>query len=177
MDPVIETADLSCRYGRHEALHDVTFAVQPGSIFGLLGPNGAGKTTTVRVLMNILRPTRGIARVLGTDTRRLGPSQLQMIGYVSENQELPLWMTVEQLLAFCGGLRFAGLPIGPGFILGRNAVRVELRELDFPPRWEQEKTPLRLDPEWLAGAELLIVKTSYAGRVRRELSADGFTVP
>jgi ABC-2 type transport system ATP-binding protein len=101
MDPVIATEHVTCRYGRHEALHDVTFTVQPGTIFALLGPNGAGKTTTLRVLMNILRATSGQATVLGVDARRLGPAQLQTIGYVSENQELPLWMTVAEFLAYC----------------------------------------------------------------------------
>ena len=101
MEPVIDTERVSCRYGRHEALHDVTFTVQPGTIFALLGPNGAGKTTTLRVLMNILRASGGRATVLGVDSRRLGPPQLQTIGYVSENQELPLWMTVAEFLAYC----------------------------------------------------------------------------
>jgi ABC-2 type transport system ATP-binding protein len=101
MGPVIETEHLSCRYGRHEALHDVSFTVQPGTIFALLGPNGAGKTTTLRVLMNILRASGGRATVLGVDAHRLGPGDLAAIGYVSENQELPLWMTVAEFLAFC----------------------------------------------------------------------------
>jgi ABC-2 type transport system ATP-binding protein len=101
MESVIETEHLSCRYGRHEALHDVSFAVQPGTIFALLGPNGAGKTTTLRVLMNILRASGGRATVLGVDTHRLGHRELEAIGYVSENQELPLWMTVAEFLAFC----------------------------------------------------------------------------
>ena len=101
MDAAIHTTNLSCRYGRHEAVSGITFAVQPGTIFALLGPNGAGKTTTIRVLMNILRPSSGHAHVLGVDSRRLGPSELESIGYVSENQELPGWMTVAELLSFC----------------------------------------------------------------------------
>jgi ABC-2 type transport system ATP-binding protein len=51
--------------------------------------------------MNILRPSGGEARVLGVDSRRLGPNELQSIGYVSENQEIPGWMTVAELLAYC----------------------------------------------------------------------------
>lgn len=101
VDAAIETANLSCRYGRHEAVRDVTFTVGPGSIFALLGPNGAGKTTTIRVLLNMLRPTGGRARVLGVDSERLGPGELERIGYVSENEKLPRWMTVDDLLAFC----------------------------------------------------------------------------
>jgi ABC-2 type transport system ATP-binding protein len=101
VNPLIDVAHLSCRYYRSEAVRDISFAVQPGTIFALLGPNGAGKTTTIRALMNILRPSGGEARVLGVDSRRLGPRELESIGYVSENQELPRWMTVADLLAYC----------------------------------------------------------------------------
>ncbi len=101
MDATIETANLSCRYGRTEAVRDVTFSVRPGSIFALLGPNGAGKTTIIRTLVDMLRPAAGDARVLGVDSRRLGPRELQRIGYVSENQKLPRWMTVRDLFSFC----------------------------------------------------------------------------
>ncbi|ATC64963.1 ABC transporter [Nibricoccus aquaticus] len=97
----IETHSLSRRYGRTEAVHDLTLTIPTGSIFALLGPNGAGKTTTIKVLMNLLAPTSGEARILGTDSRRLRESDRARIGYVSENQQLPLWMTVRQLLDYC----------------------------------------------------------------------------
>jgi ABC-2 type transport system ATP-binding protein len=98
---IIETNQLSLRYGRTEALRSLTLAVPVGSVFALLGANGAGKTTAVKVLMNLLPPSAGEARVLGVDSRRLGPAQRAQIGYVSENQKLPLWMTVRQLLDYC----------------------------------------------------------------------------
>jgi ABC-2 type transport system ATP-binding protein len=97
----IRASNLACRYGRTDAVAGLTFSVPEGSLFALLGPNGAGKTTTIRVLMNIMRPSNGEATVLGVDTRRLGHRELQAIGYVSENQQLPMWMTVAELLAFC----------------------------------------------------------------------------
>jgi ABC-2 type transport system ATP-binding protein len=97
----IETADLTRRFRHTEAVHGLTLQVPAGSIFALIGPNGAGKTTTIKLLMNLLRPTRGSARVLGIDSRRLGPHELQRIGYVSENQRLPDWMTPGQLLDYC----------------------------------------------------------------------------
>jgi ABC-2 type transport system ATP-binding protein len=71
-----------------------------GSIYALVGPNGAGKTTTLKMLMNIVRPSGGRSEVLATDSRRLGPAQFAEIGYVSENQEMPEWMTVEYYLNF-----------------------------------------------------------------------------
>ena len=98
---IIETQQLTYRYGRTEAVHDLTLAVPAGSIFALLGPNGAGKTTTIKLLMNLLRPTGGTASVLGVDSKELGERERTQIGYVSENQELPLWMTVRQLLDYC----------------------------------------------------------------------------
>ena len=101
MEPVIAATDLSCRYRWTQVVDHLTFSVAPGTIFGLLGPNGAGKTTTIRALMNILRPSGGEVRVLGVDSRRLGANELAEIGYVSENQRLPSWMTVDELLAFC----------------------------------------------------------------------------
>jgi ABC-2 type transport system ATP-binding protein len=58
-----------------------------------VGPNGAGKTTAVKLLMNIHRASSGTARVLDADSRKLGPAEFRRIGYVSENQEQPEWMT------------------------------------------------------------------------------------
>ena len=98
---IIETRNLSRRFGRMEAVHELSLAVPQGSVFALLGANGAGKTTTLKVLMNLLPPTSGSARVLGVDSRKLGERELAQIGYVSENQQLPLWMTVRQLLDYC----------------------------------------------------------------------------
>jgi ABC-2 type transport system ATP-binding protein len=98
---IIETQNLTRRYGRAEAVHELNLAVPAGSVFALLGPNGAGKTTTLKLLMNLLLPTAGSARVLGVDSRKLGERELAQIGYVSENQQLPLWMTVRQLLDYC----------------------------------------------------------------------------
>jgi ABC-2 type transport system ATP-binding protein len=97
----IETVGLSRTFRRVEAVQGLDLQVPAGSIFALIGPNGAGKTTTIKLLMNLVRPTGGVARVLGVDARRLGVAELQRIGYVSENQRLPDWMTVDQLLAYC----------------------------------------------------------------------------
>jgi ABC-2 type transport system ATP-binding protein len=98
---IIETEKLSRRFGRAMAVNDLTFHVPEGAIYAFLGPNGAGKTTTILTLLNILRPTSGFARVLGTETTRFGPAQLTKIGYVSENQKLPESMTVARFLAWC----------------------------------------------------------------------------
>ena len=90
----ITTQGLVKRYRGQLALDNFDLHVPEGSIYGLVGPNGAGKTTCIKVLMNLSRASSGTAEVLGCDTRRLGPAELAQIGYVSENQKLPEWMTV-----------------------------------------------------------------------------------
>ena len=67
MPTAIETIDLARRFRGVEAVDGLKLQVQAGSIFALVGPNGAGKTTTLKLLLNLLRPTRGRAAVLGTD--------------------------------------------------------------------------------------------------------------
>jgi ABC-2 type transport system ATP-binding protein len=96
----IETHGLCRVFGRNEALHGLDIQVPSGSVFALLGSNGAGKTTTIKLLMNRIFPTSGRATVLGVDSTRLGPRQFERIGYVSESQRLPAWMTVRQILDY-----------------------------------------------------------------------------
>jgi ABC-2 type transport system ATP-binding protein len=101
MNAVIQTHQLSRRFGRKEAVKNLTIEVPRGSIYAFLGPNGAGKTTTIKMLMNILASSGGTAEVLGQTAATLGREAFQRIGYVSENQKLPEWMTVRQFIAFC----------------------------------------------------------------------------
>jgi ABC-2 type transport system ATP-binding protein len=96
----IRTFDLSKKFRRTPVLTGLDLDVPEGSIYGLVGPNGAGKTTTIKVLMNIHRPSGGRSEVLGADSRRLSPREFARIGYVSENQELPEWMTVGYFLEY-----------------------------------------------------------------------------
>ena len=101
MTAVIHTEDLEKHFrGGVEALSGLNLDVSEGSVFGLIGPNGAGKTTTVKILMNIIKSTAGQAELLGVDSERLSPSDLAKIGYVSENQDMPDWMTVDYLLGY-----------------------------------------------------------------------------
>jgi ABC-2 type transport system ATP-binding protein len=97
---VIRTEGLSKRFGGVQAVDKLNLEVPEGAVFALLGPNGAGKTTTIKILLGILRANTGSAEVLGVDTRRLGPVELARIGYVSENRQLPEWMTVGQFMAY-----------------------------------------------------------------------------
>ena len=101
MQAAISTQGLTRTFGRLDAVRQLDLQVPEGSVFALIGPNGAGKTTTIKLLMNLLHPTSGQATVLGTDSRRLGVRELQRIGYVSENQQLPDWLSPAELLAYC----------------------------------------------------------------------------
>jgi ABC-2 type transport system ATP-binding protein len=97
---IIEIENLHKAFGHHDALRGLNLSVPEGSAYALIGANGAGKTTTIKTLMNIIEPTRGTTRILGTDSRRLAVAQLQHIGYVSENQDMPARMTVMQYLDY-----------------------------------------------------------------------------
>src|SRR2546421_3551694 len=89
----IEAADLRRTYKTHtgtlrrkakeiEAVRGISFAIEPGELFGLLGPNGAGKTTTIKMLITLLIPTGGAARVLGLDVVKDAREVRKRIGYV-----------------------------------------------------------------------------------------------
>jgi ABC-2 type transport system ATP-binding protein len=100
MNDVLTTNDLSKQYRRHLALDKLSFALPEGSVYALLGANGAGKTTALKLLMNLHEPTSGTAQVLGVDSRRLEGRHFEQIGYVSENQDQPGWMTLSYLLKY-----------------------------------------------------------------------------
>jgi ABC-2 type transport system ATP-binding protein len=98
---MITISDLHKRFRKTEAVAGLSLEVPAGQVTAFLGPNGAGKSTTIKCLLNLHRPDSGSASVLGTDSRKLGPAQFTQIGYVSENMELPLWMSVQQFLDYC----------------------------------------------------------------------------
>lgn len=97
---LIETEHLTKKYRRLEALYDLNLHVPEGSAFSLIGTNGAGKTTTIRLLLNIIKPDAGYARVLGEDSSALSVESFQRIGCVSENQVLPRHLTVEHYFRY-----------------------------------------------------------------------------
>ncbi|MBK8091055.1 MAG: ABC transporter ATP-binding protein [Verrucomicrobiaceae bacterium] len=98
---MITISDLHKRFRKTEAVAGLSLEVPAGQVTAFLGPNGAGKSTTIKCLLNLHRPDSGSATVLGVDSRKLGPREFTQIGYVSENMELPLWMTVKQFLDYC----------------------------------------------------------------------------
>ena len=106
--PVLKTVGLTKTYTdfwgrpRVTALTDLSLEVRPGEVFGLLGPNGGGKTTTIKLLLGLLRPTRGDAFVFGKDPGDRAAKQL--IGYLPEETYLYKFLNAEETLSFFGGL-------------------------------------------------------------------------
>ncbi|MBN1510298.1 MAG: ABC transporter ATP-binding protein [Sedimentisphaerales bacterium] len=102
----VEIRSLTKWYGSVRGVEDVTFAIEPGEIFGYLGPNGSGKTTTIRCIMGLLSPTRGEARVLGRPVVAGRATEHARIGYLPG--EFHLWPRQRaghalQVLAALGG--------------------------------------------------------------------------
>jgi ABC-2 type transport system ATP-binding protein len=100
MSDVLTTHNLSKRYRKLVALDKLSLAVPEGSVYALLGANGAGKTTALKLMMNLHPATSGEATVLGVDSRQLQGRHFEQIGYVSENQDQPGWMTMGYLLRY-----------------------------------------------------------------------------
>ncbi len=100
----IEVRGLTRRFGAFTAVDDISFDVRRGEIFGFLGSNGAGKSTTIRMLCGLLRPSAGDARVGGVDVARDPEGVKQRIGYMSQRFSLYELLTVDQNIAFFGGI-------------------------------------------------------------------------
>jgi ABC-2 type transport system ATP-binding protein len=103
--PAIETSHLTKYYGKSRGIVDVDLTVGTGQIFGFLGPNGAGKSTTIRLLLDLIRPTGGTARVLGLDARRDRLAIDRRVAYVPGELALYGELTGSQLLAYLGNLQ------------------------------------------------------------------------
>ncbi|MCB8944876.1 MAG: ABC transporter ATP-binding protein [Ardenticatenaceae bacterium] len=101
---VIETSGLTMYYGRYRGIVDVNLAVQQGEVFGFLGPNGAGKTTTQRILLDVIRPTRGKATVFGMDCQKDGVAIRQRVGYLPGELSLYPTMRGKQFLDLMNAL-------------------------------------------------------------------------
>ena len=104
MDAIIETRDLTRRFGDLTAVDHLNLDVARGEIFGLVGPDGAGKTTTLRMLCGLMDPTEGSARVAGHDTARESQAVKDSIGYMAQRFGLYNDLTVEENMAFYADL-------------------------------------------------------------------------
>src|SRR4051794_4427759 len=97
----IDALDLTKLFpGNVTAVDSLNLRVLPGSIYGLIGPNAAGKTTALRLLMGLLRPERGTARILGQELWNAPRSMRARVAYVSQTQQLHNGMTLEELCRY-----------------------------------------------------------------------------
>jgi ABC-2 type transport system ATP-binding protein len=103
-DHVIEARDLTRRFGEFTAVDHISFTMDAGEVVGYLGPNGSGKTTTIRMLLGLLIPTEGEARVLGYDVVRQAEQVRAQVGYMSQKFALYHDLTVGENLAFYAGV-------------------------------------------------------------------------
>jgi ABC-2 type transport system ATP-binding protein len=95
---IIEVNKVRKRYGERIAVADVSFAVEPGEIFGIIGPNGAGKTTTVECVSGLRRPDEGTITVDGFDPQRSRAEVRQRLGVQLQSSELPDKLQVREAL-------------------------------------------------------------------------------
>ncbi len=102
--PAIEAEGLRKEFKNLVAVDHIDLDVRRGEIFGFLGPNGAGKTTTIKMLIGLLRPTAGVARIGGYDIEHDTLRAKALIGYVPDQPFLPDKLTAREFLLFIGGL-------------------------------------------------------------------------
>ena len=183
-DSVIQIDNLTRRFGTKTALDGVSLSLPRGAVYGLVGANGAGKTTLIRHVLGLLRAEHGTVRVFGLDPVADPVGVLARVGYLSEENDLPGWMRVDDLLHYTrafypswddayadelrrafsldGGARVASLSKGQkarAGLLIALAHRPELLVLDEPSSG--------LDP---------IVRRDILGAVLRTTAQEGRTV-
>jgi len=103
--PIIETNQLSRRYGHTDAVNGLNLRVEPGRCYGFFGRNGAGKTTTIKCLLNLLRPTSGEVKVFGLSPIRDEVAVKSRLAYVPDHVAFYPWMTVRETLDYFASFR------------------------------------------------------------------------
>jgi len=103
--PVIDITQLSRRYDTRTALDGVSLSIPRGAVYGLVGANGAGKTTLIKHILGLLRAQSGSVRVFGLDPVADPVGVLSRVGYLSEENDLPGWMSVDELIRYSRAFR------------------------------------------------------------------------
>jgi ABC-2 type transport system ATP-binding protein len=106
--PAVWASGLRKRYGKQQAVSDVSLEVGRGEVVGLLGPNGAGKTSVIKMLLGLVRPDAGEVLLLGQDARQ--PASRARVGYLPELFRYQPWLTPAEVLQL--HVRLSGLPVG-----------------------------------------------------------------
>ncbi len=130
---MIEANGVSKRFADRAAVSDLTFDIEPGTIFGLVGPSGCGKTTTIRLLTGVYRPTAGSVRVFGHDPTRFSRADREKIGYLPQHFVLYPELSVLENLGFVAGL----------FGVVRKRRQRAREVLDFVDLWDDRDKPAR----------------------------------
>ena len=149
---LVETHSLTKRYGQITALDNCSLGVESGEVFGLLGPNGAGKTTLLRLLLALLHPTSGSARIAGLDCFRDSVRVRRSVSYLPGEARLFRQMRGRDVLRFFAEIR-------PGGNLQRSRQLAERLELDLSRRVAYMSTGMR---QKLALATTLAADTALA---------------
>ncbi len=159
-EPVIQTSDLTKRYGATVALDGVSLHLERGEILGFVGPNGAGKSTFMKLLLGVARPSAGAARVLGLDMIRDSEAIRRRVGYLPGDLGMYRNLRASAFLDFCLSF-YRDAPRGRGLELAR------LFELPLEPKIKSYSTGMRqklgLVQALAVGAELLILDEPTKG--------------
>ncbi len=183
MTAVIETEQLTKHYGSHRGIIDVDLAVQPGEVFGFLGPNGAGKTTTIRILLDLIRPSSGHARVFGIESSADPVAIHRRIGYIPGEFALYDRLTGKQTLEYFANLRGGVDPAYQRSLIERFELDASRRFREYSKGNKQKVgaiAALQHRPELLildeptSGLDPLVQQTFFA--TLREAVRDGATV-
>jgi len=133
--PAIRAEGLTKYYGAVVGVEDLSFEVARGEVYGFLGTNGAGKTTTIRLLLDLLRPSRGRVAVLGVDCQRESLAARRLIGYLPG--DLPIYpdLTARDYLSYLS--RLDGRPVPAGY-LRHLLARFDVSEVDQRRRLREQ---------------------------------------
>jgi ABC-2 type transport system ATP-binding protein len=159
-ESVIRAEGLTKLFGSARGVLDLDLAVHAGEVFGFLGPNGAGKSTTIRLLLDLIRPTRGRVELFGLDSRRDSVAIRRRLGFLPGDLRLYERMTGRELLAYFAGLRgLRGLGAGEEL-----AARLDL-ELDRPiaALSKGNRQKVGLVQAFMHGPELLVLDEPTTG--------------
>ncbi len=183
MTAVIETEQLTKHYGSHRGIIDVDLSVEQGEVFGFLGPNGAGKTTTIRILLDLIRPSSGHARVFGIESSADPVAIHRRIGYVPGEFALYDRLTGKQTLEYFANLRGGVDPAYQRSLIERFELDASRRFREYSKGNKQKVgaiVALQHRPELLildeptSGLDPLVQQTFFA--TLREAVHDGSTV-
>jgi len=107
-EPIIDITALSKYYGKSRGIENVNLEISRGEVFGFIGPNGAGKSTTIRILMNLIFPSGGSARIMGLDVVRQTKEIMRKVGYIPSDANAYSYMDAEEFLNYFA--RFHDVP-------------------------------------------------------------------